>query len=871
MRFHLLTFGGLRLEAEDALVTGAAAQRRRVALLAVLAASDEQKLPREKAIALLWPEQSTARARHLLSESLYVLRRHLGEESILSAQDDLALNANIIWSDVAAFQEAVTAGSPEVTSLYRGPFLDGFHLKDSPEFDAWAEALRDRFARQFGRALESLAETAAARGDALGASEWWGRLAAHDPFSSRSAIRYMNALANVGERGRAIQFATAHATRLRTELGVDADADFRAALLQLQQPVRQASGVTEPSAPVPYENAAGKPPGATPESAAARGRVSATTVTERRASGVRLHPTGIALAGLSLIAAAAVYGVRFNRSEPLPALGEIKAMTFEPGIEIEPSLSPDGRYVAYAGGTHSRLYLRQQGSQPVRLVTSDSGPPQHRPRWSPDGARIAFDAERRIFVIPALGGVPRQVVADGWSPTWAPDGQRIAYVLFDTIFTVDLRGGRPVSLAHVREPAELTWSPDGRWIALTAGNDVWDGLIHIGNIAPCRILLIRTADGHVFELTDRSSMNVAPTWSPDSRQLLFISNRGGARDIYRLRVGTDGRPEGEPDRLTTGLDAHSMTLSPSGDRLVYATYQGRVNVWSLPISSDAPVSVRDANALTTGSQLIESISVSPDRRWIYFTSDRAGNSDIWRMPRTGGEPVQVTTDVADEFAPEQSPDGAWLAYYSLRHGSRDIWVRPTGHGDPVRLTTDPEEEHQPHWSLDGTRLCYSQSSARATQQSIRMIRREGNAWSTPVTLPDASGAPNRLLGCAGWLPDGRTLVVHDADRSMIAVMPDDGGAERVIYRSDPARGRPQPIWVRVEPQSGRIYFRDWLGIWSLDPANPNPRQIARFDDPVRRSTRIEMDVDKERVYFSLGDPQSELFSATLSGLMAIRN
>jgi Tol biopolymer transport system component len=541
-------------------------------------------------------------------------------------------------------------------------------------------------------------------------------------------------------------------------------------------------------------------------------------------------------------------------------------MTFEPGIEIEPSLSPDGRYVAYAGGTPSRLYLRESGSQPVRLVTPDSGPPQHRPRWSPDGSRIAFDADRKIYVIPTLGGTPRQVVADGWSAAWAPDGQRIAYALFDTIFTVDLRGGRPVSLAHVREPAELTWSPDGRWIALTAGNDVWDGTIHIGNIAPSRILLIRTADGRVFELTDRDAMNVAPTWAPDSRQLLFVSNRAGARDIYRLRFGDDGVPVGEPDRLTTGLDAHSMTLSKTGDRLVYATYRGRVNVWSLPVSGRTLASVRDATALTIGDQLIESISVSPDRRWLYFTSDRAGNSDIWRMPRTGGEPVQITTDIADEFAPEQSPDGAWLAYYSLHHGSRDIWVRPTGHGEPVRLTSDPEEEHQPRWSPDGTKICYSRSSALASQQSVRLIRREGNTWSAPVTLPDASGAPNRLLGCVGWLPDGRHLVVHDADRSMIAIMPDEGGAARVIYRSDPASGRPQPIWVRIESRSGLIYFRDWSGIWVLDPANPVPRQVAQFDDPIRRSTRIEMDVDEERVYFTLGDPQSELFSAALTGL-----
>jgi Tol biopolymer transport system component len=797
----------------------------------------------------------------------------MGDEAIQSAQDDLVLNTDVVWSDVTEFHARAVAGHEDVTSLYRGPFLEGFFLKEGPEFDLWAETTRERLSRQFGRSLENLAQTAAASGNLLDAVEWWGRLAEHDPLSSRIAGRYMSALANAGERARAIQFANVHATRLREELGVYPDADFQTILSQLQHPVALSSGISlaPPAAPehsvsAEAPTAASVMPNARPAPASG-GRVGVATPPRRS----RIRRGVAAVAAIGLLAAAAAFATRFERSETVPIVGDIKAMTFEPGVEIEPSLSPDGRYVAYAGGTPSRLYLRQQGSRPVLLVTPDTGPPQHRPRWSPDGTRIAFDAGRRIYVIPALGGTPQRVVADGWSPTWAPDGQRIAYALDDTIFTIDVRGGRPTPLAVVMEPAELTWSPDGRWIALTAGNDVWDGLIHIGNIAPSRILLVGTSDGRIVEVTDRSAMHVAPTWAPDSRQLIFISNRAGARDIYHVRLQNDGRASGEPARLTTGIDAHSMSLSASGQHMVYATYRGRVNIWSVPISSGAPVSVRDALALTTGNQLIESISVSPDRKWIYFTSDRAGNSDIWRVPRIGGEPTQVTSDLADEFAPEQSPDGQWLAYYSLHSGTRDIWVRPTGPGEAVRLTTAAEEEHQPHWSPDGTRLCYSQESGRTSPYSIRVIRREGSGWSASQILPDANGSPNRLLGCAGWLPSGRHLVVQDPDRSMIALMPNEGGALRVLYRGDPARGRPQPIWVRVEPRTGTIFFRDWQSIWLLNPANPIPRQIVRFDDAVRRSSRIEMDADHERVYFTLGEPNGELFTVDISGLVAPQN
>jgi hypothetical protein len=99
---------------------------------------------------------------------------------------------------------------------------------------------------------------------------------------------------------------------------------------------------------------------------------------------------------------------------------------------------------------------------------------------------------------------------------------------------------------------------------------------------------------------------------------------------------------------------------------------------------------------------------------------------------------------------------------------------------------------------------------------------------------------------------------------MIGLMHVDGGPVQPLYTGDPAEGRPMPIWVKVDPRTGNVLFRDWLSIWMIDPSNRVPRQIVRFDDPARRSTRIEMDTDGENVFFSLGDPPSDLFVADFS-------
>ncbi|MGH7468994.1 MAG: protein kinase domain-containing protein [Longimicrobiales bacterium] len=238
MNYRLYAFGGLRLEAEGKPVTGAPAQRRRLALLALLAAAGSRGLTREKAFGFLWPEHTTARARHQLSESLYVLRQSLGNDAITTAQDDMRLDGNIVWSDLAAFRQGLSNGSAELAlSLYAGPFLDGFFVDDAAEFDQWVATERESLARDYARALQLRAEQADQAGNAPAAAEWWRRLTLHDPHASGSALRYMEALVRAGDRARALQHAELHIARLRDDVGVEPDAEIRKLVAQLQRPI----------------------------------------------------------------------------------------------------------------------------------------------------------------------------------------------------------------------------------------------------------------------------------------------------------------------------------------------------------------------------------------------------------------------------------------------------------------------------------------------------------------------------------------------------------------------------------------------------------------------------------------------------------
>jgi hypothetical protein len=159
------------------------------------------------------------------------------------------------------------------------------------------------------------------------------------------------------------------------------------------------------------------------------------------------------------------------------------------------------------------------------------------PSWSPDGARIAFGGSGGLYVAPADGGGVLRVVAPGpevHSPRWSADGRRIAYVSGGSIFTF--------------------------------------GEESLGNVSTSTVMLLTLDNGQVTQITSGDWLDTNPVWMPDNQTLLFVSSRGGGRDIYTIRVKPNGRPEQEPERLTSGLNAHTISISADGAQLAYASY-----------------------------------------------------------------------------------------------------------------------------------------------------------------------------------------------------------------------------------------------------------------------------------------------------------
>jgi TolB-like protein/DNA-binding SARP family transcriptional activator len=224
MSSRLKLFGCAIVETIDGPLGGRAAQRHRMALLAMLASTRRPSRSRDTLIAMLWPEADSERGRRLLSDSVYRINQALGAEVLVSSGDDLRLNGNILPSDVADFERAVLVGNHAIAAqLYVGPFLEGFHLPGSSEFDQWLEEERSRYAVEAIRTLEALAEESEQGAKWTDAAGWWRRAAAMAPDSSRIAIRLMQALDASGDRAAAIRHAMVHGTLVRETLGIEPD------------------------------------------------------------------------------------------------------------------------------------------------------------------------------------------------------------------------------------------------------------------------------------------------------------------------------------------------------------------------------------------------------------------------------------------------------------------------------------------------------------------------------------------------------------------------------------------------------------------------------------------------------------------------
>jgi Tol biopolymer transport system component len=513
-----------------------------------------------------------------------------------------------------------------------------------------------------------------------------------------------------------------------------------------------------------------------------------------RALGRALRRVGAAAAAVALVGAVG-FAVRtaWNASSGAgsahgPTLEHLRRATDLAGAESYPSLSADGKALAFAHGSGAAMdvYLdRLEARSPVNLTAACPQVDSH-PAISPDGQLVAYASEcggGGLFVVPAGGGTPRRIAPRGFHPAWSPDGRQLAF---------SLRPDRGFSLG---------------W--LVAGSEI-------------RVLDLATGS----ERTVAADGGVQPAWSPNGQLIAYRVPRGDAPGLRVVRA--DGAAA--PARIVTGdREARDVHWAADGAGLFFAGRRtGVINLWFVPLDPETGRETGPADIVVTPTdEVLQSPSASRDGRMLAFTSWRIAAS-IVRLPidpatfQPTGPPTRLSGSSRVESMPDLSPDGRRVAYVS-QDGRFDLWTMSAEGTDQRRLTNDPYEEHDPRWSPDGSRIAFVSNRSGAFEVFV---------------IDAAGGEPRQVTRCAKgrasmpvWSPDGRRIAFLAQDAGLFVV--DAGAVEAPGEPLLDAGGRAPNFFPGDWSRDGqRLVGTDGrLVVYSFDD-----RSLATLDVPATTTT-----------------------------------
>ena len=235
---------------------------------------------------------------------------------------------------------------------------------------------------------------------------------------------------------------------------------------------------------------------------------------------------------IAAVLAAAIAGAGifwFSRSQPSPP-PRLVPLTSLPGLEEQPSLSPDGSRVAFSW--KGDIYVKQVGAEAVLQITKDPAVDSW-PAWSPDASQIAFVRNGQVFLVSPLGGGERRVAESAGRVAWTPDGSALLVLqktsaLGTSIFRVTLASGekRRLTFPSDQTPGDLDMaiSPDGRTVAFC----------RVLQTTGCELFVMPAAGGEVRQLTNDQPRFIGMAWTPDGREIVFASTRQNAYRLWRV-------------------------------------------------------------------------------------------------------------------------------------------------------------------------------------------------------------------------------------------------------------------------------------------------------------------------------------------------
>ena len=588
---------------------------------------------------------------------------------------------------------------------------------------------------------------------------------------------------------------------------------------------------------------------------------------------------GRILGAAAFFGALAILGVAGWLTYKRPVLtsstqSSLTRITFDDGLQIGATWSPDGRFIAYSsdrGGKFDIWVQQISGGDPIQIT---KGPGHHwQPDWSPDGKYIAYRSEEGdggIYVVPALGGagLARRVATFGYRPRWSPDSLQVLIQSYFTapgywnrFYVAQLDGSAPREILaefiaqNNLSAGSAVWHPDGKRVTVWVGDfspspSFWTVPIAGGpgiktEIAPVvqRKLAEASGEGEAgVQLGDYSF-----SWSTSGDVIYFERGYRGARNIWKMTVHPETLRATGIDRLTTGPGPDTgVAVSADGKRLAFTAKSQRIRTWLFPFDATAGHIGGSGEAITSPGRMSADPTLSRDGTKVAYVVPHGEGTgpafgDVRNEVRVkslldGGE-APVIADGYTRWLQQWSPDGMRLAYQRRKLGTteKQLMVWSSQSHEEAPLTTLGSALATTDWSSDGMWLLAD------TQEGI---------WLVPVaSAPHAETAAQKVISADPAYelyqphisPDGRWIVFEAVANSPIPestlyVVSRSGGQWRRI--TDSKQWDDKPRW---SPDGRTIYFVSrhggFFNVWGIrfDPEAGktvgHQFQVSKFESP----------------------------------------